>query len=234
MELDILLRDLIKPELNKIYTEPPSSRGGGDMSFFWREHAHHCFFLCRMLGFDAVIRRGDLTISFDDSLVRTSFDSGTDHAWCEVHDIVPVDLSVNFEFYEAKSPNIDLIYGSGQRGVYCISYIADASEYERHVYGSTIVPRIAYLERETVGIPMNDLVDDPHQFLTKPASGGMSALFGPHIFSGINLHLLDLANGKTKRLTTYKDSRSAVRTIASRYPKAINQIRHMASEMLIR
>ena len=36
MELEPLLQDLIKPELNKIYTEPPSSRGGGDMVFFCR------------------------------------------------------------------------------------------------------------------------------------------------------------------------------------------------------
>jgi hypothetical protein len=34
MELEILLRDVTKPELNRIYTEPPSSRGGGDMVFF--------------------------------------------------------------------------------------------------------------------------------------------------------------------------------------------------------
>lgn len=49
MDLETLLRDTIRPELNGIYTEPPSSRGGGDMGFFCKEHAFHCMFLCSML-----------------------------------------------------------------------------------------------------------------------------------------------------------------------------------------
>lgn len=228
MALAILLRDLIKPELNKIYTEPPSSRGGGDMGLFCREHAYHCLFLCKMLGHDAAIKRGELSFSFEHSLVHTTFESGNDHAWCQVGDAVPVDLSLNFQFYHSKFPNIDLVYGSGQRGAYSISYYADVSEYEQHLYDQTTMPRIAYLEKGTLSIANGDLLEDPHQFMIKPpGAGSMVALFGNDVFSSINLHLLDLANGKTKRLTTYKDSRSTVRTVASRYPKATDQIRRL-------
>ncbi len=47
MNLESLLRDVIKPELNGIYTEPPASRAGGtDMGLFCREHAYHVFFQC--------------------------------------------------------------------------------------------------------------------------------------------------------------------------------------------
>lgn len=227
MELESLLRDLIKPELNKIYTEPPSPRGGGDMGLFCREHAYHCMFLCKMLGKKAVIKRGELSFSFDHSLVHTTFESGNDHAWCQVGDTVPVDLSVNFEFYESEFPNIDLVYDSGQRGAYAISYFADASEYEQRLYDQATLPRIAYLERETLGVAINDLLEDPHRFVIKPPGDGLVKLFGEHIFSSINLHLFDLANGRTKRLTTYKDSLSTVRTIGKRYPRAIDRIKFM-------
>ena len=190
MELEFLLRDLIKPELNKIYTEPPAQRGGGqDMGFFCREHAYHCYFLCRMLRYDAAIKTGDLTFSFDTSFLWTSFNSGSDHAWCEVSRVVPVDLSVNFQFYGTAPPNIDLIYGPGERGAYSVSYIADATDYEQHVYDRPAHPSIAYLERETIPLSYGDLLDDPHRFLIKPPGhGGMVALFGDHIFSSINLH----------------------------------------------
>jgi hypothetical protein len=79
----------------------------------------------------------------------------------------------------------------------------------------------------TVGIAISDLLDDQHRFLIKPPGNGMVELFGRHIFSSINLHLLALANGKTKRLTTYKDSRNAVRTIGNRYPGAIEKVKQL-------
>ncbi len=180
-----------------------------------------------MLGHDAAIISGELAFSFDDSLVYRTLGSGADHAWCQVQDIVPVDLSINFQFYETRPSNIDLVYGSGQREAYSISYLVDVDEYERWVNAETTGPRIAYLKRETVGIPVSDLLDDAYRFLIKPASGGMEKMFGRHIFSSINLHLLDLANGKTKRLTTYKDSRSTVRTIGSRYPQPIEKVKQL-------
>jgi hypothetical protein len=158
----------------------------------------------------------------------TSFDSGADHAWCELSGIVPVDLSVTFQFYEAAPSDIDLIYGPGQRRAFSISYSADATDYDPQFSERPAHPRIAYLERESVSIPDGDLLDDPHRFLTKPpGAGGMVALFGNHVFSSITLHLFDLANGGTSRLTTYKDSRSTVRTIAKRYPQAIDKVKRL-------
>jgi hypothetical protein len=204
MELETLLRDLIRPELNKIYTEPPSSRGGGDMGLFCKEHAFHCMFLCEMLGHAAVIKRGDLTFRLEDSTVYSSFGTNSDHAWCKVDDTVPVDLSANFEYYPADAPNIDLVYGSGKRGTYTISYTADSREYERYIEDRTTLPRIYYLETETVELTPGDLLDDPHRFLIKPPQGGIVELFGRDIFSAINLHLLDLAVGKCKRLGSVK------------------------------
>jgi hypothetical protein len=220
MDIDILLRDLIRPELNKMYTEPPSSRGGGDMGLFCKEHAFHCMILCRMLGHSAVIKRGDLTFRLEKSTVYSSFGTDTDHAWCQVDDTVPVDLSANFEYYESDAANIDLVYGSGQRGPYTISYTADTSEYERDIADRTALPRLYYLETQSVELAMGDLLDDPHCFLIKPPRAGMTELFGRDVFSAINMHLLDLANGKTKRLTTYKDSKNTVKTIVNRYPQA--------------
>lgn len=225
MNLESMLRDLIRPELNKIYTEPPSSRGGGDMGLFCKEHAFHCMILCNMLGHSAVIKRGDLTFRLEKSTVYSSYGSDTDHAWCQVNGIVPVDLSANFEYYESDAANIDLVYGCGQRGPYTITYTADIAEYERHLDDRTALPRLYYLETDSVEIATAELLDDPHRFLIKPPRGGMAELFGRDIFNAINLHLFDLANGKTKRLTTYKDSKSTVKTIGNRYPTATTKVK---------
>lgn len=225
MDLEILLRDLIRPELHRIYTERPSPRGGGDMGLFCREHAFHCMVLCQMLGHAADIKRGDLTFRLEDSTVYSSFGTDTDHAWCQVGDTVPVDLSANFEYYESDAPNIDLVYGFGQRGSYTIIYTADIREYERHIADRSALPRLYYLETESVEIATGDLLDDPHRFLIKPARGGMAEIFGHDIFNAINLHLFDLANGTTKRLTTYKDSKSTVKTIGNRYRTATAKVK---------
>ena len=58
----------------------------------------------------------------------------------------------------------------------------------------------------------------------------MEELFGKGIFNSINLHLLDLASGKTKRLTTYKDSRDTVRKISNRYLNATKRIHDLLQE----
>lgn len=229
MELESLLRDLIKPELNKIYTERPSRRGGGDMGLFCKEHAFHCMVLCQMLGHNAMIKRGDLTFQVSEPTTHTSFGMDTDHAWCEVDDIVPVDLSITFEYYQTTLPNIDLVYGSGQRGPYSISYTTDAAAYERcvdrRVSEDFTFPYIDYLESETIAIAVSELLDDPHRFLIEPPRNGLAALFGKQIFNAINLHLYEMANGRSKRLTTYRDAMSTMRTIGRRFPDATNKVK---------
>jgi len=138
-------------------------------------------------------------------------------------------VSINFEFYQTTCPNIGIVYGDGQSGPYTISYTADADEYERHHLDEATIPRVAYLERTDINIPISELLEHPHLFLTKPARAGMIELFGTHIFSALTVHLWELANGSTKRLTTYKDSKNTVRTIGRRYPKATDQIRRILS-----
>src|SRR5271157_940189 len=74
MDLEALLRDVIKPELNRIYTEPPSAlHGGADMGLFCREHAFHCAVLCILLGFPAAIKRGDFSAILDEDTGVTSY-----------------------------------------------------------------------------------------------------------------------------------------------------------------
>jgi hypothetical protein len=183
MDLEALLRDVIKPELNRIYTEPPSLRGGEDMGLFCKEHAFHCHVLCSMLGFKTAVKRGDLTLNLDGHTTFTTYKHTSDHFWCQIADTVPVDLSANFEYYEKRAPNIDLVYGAGRRGEYAISYTADSVEYAKLLSDQPRHPWLCYLERQTVDLPMNDLLDDPHLFLTKPPRGGMQELFG-YAFTG--------------------------------------------------
>ena len=53
----------------------------------------------------------------------------------------------------------------------------------------------------------------------------MVELFGPEIFNAITLHVFELANEKTKRLTTYKDFKNTVKTIGNRYPAATAKVK---------
>lgn len=131
MDIEHLLRDRINPELNGIYTEPPSAlQGGGDMGLFCREHAFHCLALCGMLGLRATIERGDFTAILDEGTGVTSFGDRSDHVWCQIEDVCPVDLSADFDFYGTGLPSLDLVYGSGRRGPYLISYTDDAELYQ--------------------------------------------------------------------------------------------------------
>lgn len=231
MAIEHLLRDLIKPELNGIYTEPPSAlRGGGDMGLFCREHAFHCLALCGMLRLRAAIVRGDFTAILDEKTGVTSFGDHSDHAWCQIEDVCPVDLSANFDFYGTGLPSLDLVYGVGRRGPYLISCTDDTELYQRRMDDRGHLPRLSYLERETVRIPLDDMLIDPHVLLTKPPRGGLEEIFGKGCFNSINLHLHDLALGRTKRLTTYKDSKSAVRTIVARYRNATERVRKLVSD----
>ena len=215
-------------ELNGIYTEPPSVlNGGGDMGLFCREHAFHCLVLCRLLGLKATIKRGDFTAILDERKGVTTYGDSSDHAWCRVEDVCPVDLSANFDLYGTGLPSLELVFGIGQRGPYLISYTHDFGLYQSHMNDKTILPSLSYLERETVSTPLDDLLINPHLFLTKPPSGGLEELFGPGCLNSITLHLYDLARGKTKRLTTYKDLKSTIRTIVSRCENATARVQKL-------
>ena len=146
-DIENLLSTIIKPELNRIYTEAPSQRGGGDMGLFCKEHAFHCWALGRLLGFQTTLKRGELTFKLDRETKYTSFKSGLGHAWCQCADIFPVDLSANFEFYPRDCANIDIVFGAGQRGNFRISYMYDPEEYEKAIETIVTHPFIAYLER---------------------------------------------------------------------------------------
>ena len=123
------------------------------MGFFCKEHAFHCMVVCRMLGHDASIKRGDLTFRLDESTVYSSFGSDTDHAWCWVNGTVPVDLSANFEYYESVAPNIDLIYGSGLRGRYTITYELDSTAYADTIGIARTSPELIISKERVSGSP---------------------------------------------------------------------------------
>jgi hypothetical protein len=184
-----------------------------------------------MLGLPAVIKRGDFTAILDERTGVTSYDDQSDHAWCQIGDVCPVDLSANFDYYGTGLPSLDLAYGTGRRGLYLISYTHDVELYEEQMDDRSHLPRLSYLERETAVLPLDDLLSDPHIFLTKPPRGGLEEIFGKGCFNSINLHLHDLALGRTRRLTTYKDSKSSVRTLVGRYRNATEQVRKLVCDL---
>lgn len=227
MNLATILRETIKPELNRLYTESPTD---GDWGWFCREHAYHCYFLCRMLGFSVVIKQGDFLarkpfVPGDRWEGVSSFGQEGGHAWCQVEHIVPVDISVNFEFFCGEFPWVDLVYGTEQVDKYSVYYTMDEETHKKQDVDESSLPRLMYLERETIALSENDLQECPFSFLRKPRKNGLGELFGNDIFHKLTMHLYDLATHKTVRLTKARKPKAVLEAVRDRYVNATEEIR---------
>lgn len=231
MDLKAVLRDKIKPELNKLYTSAPGLESNAtDWGWFCREHAFHCCFLCRMLSLNTRIKRGDFMARkqyradhrFDGI---SSYNSENDHAWCEVAGIVPVDLSVNFEYFSGEFPWIDLVFGAELPREYTVAYTHKEVEFREHLKMTDGLPRLSYLERDTVDIPDDKLLTNPYAFLIRPPRDALGDIYGNDIFNKITMHLYKLATGNSERMTIRcRGMRKTLPVLNSRHPNATDDI----------
>jgi hypothetical protein len=233
MDLEQILKEKIKPELNHLYTARPFRIDGRwDHGWFSREHAFHCFFLCRLLKMHCEIRLGDLSVhDAGGGIVASTFNSPTDHAWVMVNDVCPVDLSLNFQHYATALPPLDSVFGHGVRGHYLVTYTqADASLVEdtQQLLG---LYRIRYVEKTTIGLSAEDLLQDPYRFLVPSRHHSLTAEFGRDILDRVTLHLYRVAIGEIKPLSPYlKPAARAFQKIQANNPHATDKIRERLQE----
>ena len=228
MDLDVIFREKIKPELNFLYTEKPDFRNGGeDWGWYCREHAYHSYFVSKMLGKNATIVCGDCSLQgSNDRMILTSFEDSEDHAWLNVEGICPVDLSVHLEHFDFDGPDTPFIYDSGESGPLFVTYEMSTAD------DSIVVPdgmhHLRYFGMSEVSESPESLLNDPFIFLMRPPQGGLSVRFGQDIFDQISYHLYRVAIGEIGPYHTYvKPQTRAFDRIRDKNPDGAQKVREL-------
>jgi hypothetical protein len=229
MDTHKLLNDIIKPELNLLYTEPPHGTDGG---WFCRYHAYHCFVLCRMLRKSAEIFTGHFVLNHPGG-EASSLDTDAGHAWCSVEGNKPVDLSIVFSFWPKGWPQLNrAIIGSKMDG-FEIVYTSSEDELRQKRKSDRERNWIGFLELETIKYSAPELVETPFLFLNPTGEKGWDKVYGTDIFNKVNLHLHQLATGKAQPL--FRDYSKfgpmvqdfVMRQIKIRHPGATRKVRKL-------
>jgi hypothetical protein len=234
MNIQKRIAGLVKLELNHLYTVPPFKGDGYlDCGWYCREHALHCFVLCHMFGIGCELICGDFTVAPGLPLAAvTSPDAKADHVWCQTDDSCPFDLSMTFHLFGGgESANAAIgpqlaggITAPGQNGDFSVIYTKDESFFRSLSETPPVVPWIGFLERQRLGIPIFDLLQDPFLLLHRPPRGGWAELHGASIFNKISLHLYKLAKGHVAPLRATHSPQEAVQTIRARYSASTQKV----------
>ena len=213
------LRLKVKPELNHIYTEKPFiAHGGRDLGWFCREHSLHLYVLAKLLGYTANICVGDFFLYLSpDKIKYSSLGDDSDHAWCSINQISPVDISITVKYLSEGSPDIPLVYGTSvlSENPYRIYYFINADDEMIKKPNSHGDPFIAYNEKETLEYDPIDLLNNPFNFLHPPPAGSPSFidLHGDDIFHRITYHCYLLITKGNKPFYTYRNPEDTLKGI---------------------
>jgi len=204
----------VKPDLNLVYVVPPFMvPTGADFGWFCREHALHIYLLARLCGLNGQICIGDVTVDGDsDSQFLSTIGTGSDHAWCQVESVIPVDVSLSLRHFDGFD-DPGLVFGCNEvpSGAYRILH--HNSLYERRPSTrSRRLPYILYSCHKTLRHEPCDLIRRPYRFLLSPPPGQRSFAdaYGEEIFDMITLHCLRLFRGETEPWSGQCDAGGAV------------------------
>lgn len=219
------LRERVAPELNHLYTTAPAEVEGA-VDFGWRslEHALHTYFVARMFGAEAEIGRGDIAVISQYVPPLTTMGSKSDHAWCIVNGVAPVDLSLTFLHYGAVPQLRAPVVGEGPNGDWQIEYSEDESALDETVQQRNDV---VYLEKSTATNVESHLLTNPFSFLPAPKpddTASWNARYGPSIYAKISLHCFQCASGRAKSIRHRLKPADAIAWIAENYPDPDAQI----------
>jgi hypothetical protein len=226
------LRQIVGPELNFLYTVPPSQRPDGGVECGWssREHALHACFAAWLLGAKADLRSGDYAVLSQSLPPLTSLDTGVAHAWCAVDGVTPIDLGMNFAFYPAAPQLKSPVMGEGVNGGWHVRYAHDESILDGKIENEH---EIIFIERKVHADTPAALLNDPFLFLPPPRIGDREswhAYFGPDFYAKISLHcfrcVADPAISVRNRFTRAQ----AANWIAASYPAPEKQILEVLGE----
>lgn len=219
-----LLAKKIQPELNHLYTAPPSNTpDGGDFGWFCREHALHGFFVLRCLGVEATIVSGDIWVAVEDDqglLVLTTEDTDGDHSWLSSPLATPIDLSLSTRHFGAAP--CPLVFGVGELDDrYRVQLAATKGRDPTVERPGTIYYQVATEHDFTLA----DLIQDPYLLLNPRTPGDWADQFGDDVYHRVTWHLIKVAVGEIKPLHPYRKQADAIRTIVKRNAGAVESLK---------
>jgi hypothetical protein len=219
------LRERVAPELNHLYTAPPSEIPGGiDYGWHGREHALHTFLVARMFGATAELCTGDFAVLSRFVPPLTSMDRNDDHAWCSINGVAPVDLSMTFKHYGNAPQLRGAIVGEGRNGDWDVQYADDESVLDENVQNQN---EIIFIEKTIREDPAEALVNDPYLLLHPPRPDDASSwhtLYGPAIYAKITVYCFGCASGGAKSIRHRMPRQQAAAWIAENTPEPEAQI----------
>jgi len=231
MNLQESLSQHVKKELNHIYTEPPKIISGGlDFGWFCREHALHLFVLSKLLGKEAKICIGDFKLHAPDDKIFSSAKDPSDHAWCIIDDVEPVDVSITIKYLSKGYSDIPLVYGCTEGvgrefSIYLFKGLDDEELMSKESNPGTVI----YNRKEVLDFAPQDLLDDPFQFLypTPPGLPKFTELYGNDIFYRITWHCYKLTKDEIKPFYPYRNFKSTMNAIIKFNEEACDRIKQI-------
>lgn len=235
MQFTEILSQMVKPELNHIYTEPPQRTNHGlDCGWYCREHALHLYGLAVLMRKDAEICLGDFILRRPGWESFHSVGDASNHAWCRIDKCSPVDVSMTVKHIYPDIPDVSLIYGnrSDLGSGFIVDCRSETPDHEFLELANTDKWLIAYNEKCRLRHPLTKLLSEPFQFLHRPPPSNpiFQEIFGRDVFYAITYHCYRLAMGELKPLCRYRDPRSTVTTQIVKYnPHARKSIEALLS-----
>ena len=216
MDLLTALVNKVKPELNHIYTDPPlMTPGGHDLGWYCREHALHIYGVAILLGKKAEICLGDFALMRPGAESFQSISDHSDHAWCCIDAQVPVDVSITVKHIYPDMDDIKIIWADRHdlSPSFEIKYYERAEDEELLVKASASQkPTIFYNEKSRLRYDLQDLLNNPFQFLFKPplSAPTLPEIYGSDVFHAITYHCYKMVNDEIKPLCRYRDPKNAI------------------------
>jgi len=234
MNVETMLRDKVKPELNYLFTEVPAWRDGGyDFGWYCREHAYVSYFVCRLLSLRARIHCGDVSLAGPEGeMLLSTFGEDSDHAWISLEDTCPVDLSVVLRHFGWTVPELAIVFGVGRRGEYIVSYSSEMESVVKEPLRTRLY-HLQYVEHSVLDVPPVELLDNPYVFLHKPPGGGLTQELGDDIYEKIIYHVYRVAIGELGPYFRYiSDQVSSLKRIANKNAHASRKLRTLLFQEL--
>ena len=219
----------VKPELNHIYTEKPfMTQDGLDLGWYCREHALHLYGLAILLGMKAKICNGDFILYYPYRDSYNSVRDNSDHAWCNINEQGPMDISITIRHVYEDLEDIKMI--SFQQPNLCspfqLKYAANQAGDSFLSLSDGDSPLIAYNEKKAKSYDLSDLLMEPFQFLFRPPKGfpTFPEIYGEDVFYAITYHCYRLVMEDIRPLYRYRDTSGTVKGIMKFNPNAKHHI----------
>ena len=219
----------VKPELNHIYTEPPTHQSGRlDCGWYCREHALHLHCLTTLMKVTSEICLGDFVLRCPGGDAYYSVGDANDHAWCRIDDCGIVDVSMTVRHLSPDIPDIALVCGNRPDlapGFLIESRLNTPDEQFLDLLGDDRRV-IGYNEKKRLRYSATELLSNPFRFLLRPPLGSptMQEIYGADVFYAITYHCYRLVTEGTKPLHPYRNPESTVAQILKYNPTAKDSI----------